>query len=40
MSVVGKPLLTSKEETEIVIRLGKGQGDKRRGQCVQRLVGR
>ena len=40
MSFVGKPLLNSKEETEMGIGLEKGQGGERRGQCVQRLVGR
>lgn len=40
MRLVGKPLLKPKEETEMVIGLEKGEGTERRGQCVQRLVGR
>lgn len=32
MRLVGKPLLKSKEDAEMVIRLEKGQGDGRRGQ--------
>lgn len=32
MRLVGKALLKSKEEAEMVIRLEKGQGDRRRGQ--------
>ena len=35
MRLVGKPLLKHKKETEMVIWLEKGQGNERRGQCIQ-----